>query len=773
MFHSYFRSAIRSLLRRKSQTAISVLGLTIGLTCAIMISIWVRGELSYDRFHARAENLYQVTHERGELGPTALAPYLEETFPEVEQACRVHHRRWQIGHQDRSCNGLVHCVDPSFLSMFSFGMVQGDPARVLESPESIVLTESLAKRIFGDQDPIGQTVSIEKSQELTVTGVMADVPYNSHLQFEALVNVNFLNDIFSWFPPMDSWTDGDMWTYVLVTPGADLSALRNRIQQIPDMDWSGQQVRLDPITEIYLAGSGDGNPPIVYVYVFIGAAILILLSAGVNYVNLATARASDRAREVGIRKVVGAQRSHLMRQFMGETVVVAVVSAVLALGLAECIRGPFGALIGQSFPWSVVADPQFVVSTLVIALVMGVAAGIYPALVLSSFRPTRVFRISSGRSSRTSPVRRLLVVGQFSISIFLLVGAFVIYSQMHYLKSKDLGYDREAILYLELQSDIYTQLGPIMADLDANPKVLKYTFTNTLLDESETSTNEVSWEGQGEGDKVYVRVQSAGYSFPDVFGIEMAEGRFFSRDFPSDQESGYIVNETAVRAMNLTDPIGKRFSLMGQDGQIVGVVKDYNYRPLHYAIQPLVLAIRPGWSDNLAIRVAAGDVVGTAEAIQTIVKKYVPDYPLEVGFYDDLLASHYRSEQRTAHMMTAASVLAVFMSCLGLIGLVSYAVRQRSREIGIRKVLGSSVTAILSLITAEFFVGVGVACLVAWPLAYVATERWLSSFAYAISPSWLIFVAAGILTLLIALATSGYFAVRAARANPSDALRYE
>ncbi|UCC43736.1 MAG: ABC transporter permease [Candidatus Zixiibacteriota bacterium] len=773
MLHNFLKSAIRSLLRRKGQSAISILGLTVGLACSIMISIWVSGELSYDSFHTSAPYIYQVYHDSSRQGPTALAPFLKESYPEIENTARVHPRWWQIGHQDESCNARVHCVDPSFLSMFSFDLLQGDAARVLESPESIVLSESLAARIFGDEDPIGQTISIEKRQNVMVTGVMKDVPFNSHLQFEALVNVRFLNVIFSWFPPMDSWEDGDMWNYVMVKPGTDVTALLAKVQQFADARGFEVQMRMEPIREIYLAGSGDGNPPIVYIYVFIGAALLILLSAGVNYVNLATARASDRAREVGIRKVVGARRSHLIRQFMGETVVVATVSAILALSLAEFLREPFEALVNRNLSSGVFTDPVLVVGVLVVALITGVIAGIYPSLVLSSFQPTRVFRVSSGRGGRTSLIRRALVVGQFSISIFLITGAMVVYHQMDYLKSKDLGYNHEAILYLTLQSDIFAQLQPIMNDLDANPNVLRYTFTNTMLDRRESTTRNVAWEGQLEGEEICVGVQSAGYSFAEVFGIEMVEGRFFSPNFATDLESGYIVNEAAVAAMNMTSPVGKRFSLSGQDGRIVGVVKDYHHRSLHYEIQPLVLAIRPGWSDNLAIRVAPADIVGTARAIQAIVKKYVPDYPVEVRFFDERLEAHYRSERRTASMLTAASILAVFMSCLGLIGLVSYAVRQRAREIGIRKVLGSSVTAILRLITTEFIVGVGLACLIAWPLAYYAADRWLTSFAYAISPSWLTFAVAGGLTLLIALSTAGHYALRAAQANPSDALRCE
>ena len=773
MFFSYLRSAMRSLDRRKGQSTISILGLSVGLACAILISTWVSDELSYDDFHANAQYIYRLTSDQSEQGPTALAPFLKETYAEIEETARVHPRWWQIGHQEKSLNGRVHCVDPSFLSMFSFDLIQGDPGQVLESSRSIVLCESLAKRVFGDEDPIGQTVSIEKRQELTVTGIMKDVPFNSHLEFEALVNVNFLNVIFSWFPQMDDWEDGDMWNYVMLEPGADPALLLSKIQQFAESMGVEHQMQLEPITDIYLAGPRGGSSPIVYVYVFIAAAILILLSAIVNYVNLATARASDRAREVGIRKVIGAKRSHLIWQFMGETVVIAFVSTLLALGLVELLREPFGSMIGRSLSSELLNDSLFVIGVLAITLITGILAGIYPSLVLSSFAPTKVLRLSSSRGNRASIIRRALVVGQFCISIFLIVGALLVNSQTDYLSTRDLGYNSEAILYLTLQSDIYNHLEPLGDYLQANPDVSAFTYTNTMLDRRESTTEDIAWEGKQDNESVQMCIQSAGYGFADVFGIEMVEGRFFSRDFTTDIEEAYIVNETAVAAMGMTSPVGKRFSLHEQQGQIIGVVKDYHYRSLHHAIEPLVIAMRPGWSDNLAIRVTGTDIVGAAGEIQSYVKTLVPDYPREIRFFDDRLEAHYRTERLTTHMLTIASILAVFMSCLGLIGLVSHAVQQRAHEIGIRKVLGSTVTGIVRLILVEFAVGVALACALAWPLAYYAADSWLSSFAYAIPPSWLFFAEAGALTLAIALDTAGYYALRAAQANPINAIKCE
>jgi ABC-type antimicrobial peptide transport system permease subunit len=773
MFSSYLTAAIRSLYKRKGQTAISILGLATGLVCCILISLWVSGELSYDQFHQRAGDLYQLTHHRGRLTPTALAPHLKEQLPEVEDATRFHYRRWQIGNDTESSNGQVRCVDPSFLNMFSFELLQGDPTAVLATANSIVLTESFAHKLFGDESPIGKTVSIEKGEELTVTGIMKDAPFNSRIQFDGLVNVDFLNVIFAWFPPMDSWTDGDMETYLLLTPGAAPGMVRDKIQAITDSQGMEMTASLEPFASQYLYGSRRGNPRIVYVYILIGAAILILLSACVNYVNIATARAIDRAREVGIRKVVGANRSDLIRQFIGETVLVALISAAVAVFVVELIQPQFELLVGHSIAVKLTGNPMLLVGMAGVVLITGVAAGIYPALVLSSFRPLKVLRSSTGTSTGRPLVRRMLVVGQFAVSIFLFAGAVVVYSQMDYIADRDLGYDHEAILYLPLQSDIYQKLGPLVDDLGNQSEVTGMTFTNTLPDRAETSTDDVTWEGQPDGKEVFVRVQTGGYSFAKVFGIEMTEGRFFSQDFPTDIEEGFIINETAVAAMELEDPVGKRFSLMGREGSIVGVVKDFNFRSLHYAIQPLVITIRPGWSDNLAIKVQPGNIGATADAIQAIVKKYVPDYPTEVQFYDAKLAGHYRSEKRITRLLSIAAGLAVLMSCLGLIGLVSYSVRRRAREIGIRKVLGSSSTNIVRLITMEFVAAVGLACLVAWPLALWATSRWLDSFAYATEVSWVHLALAGGVTLGMALVTAGFYAIRAALANPGRALRCE
>lgn len=775
MLRNYVKAALRSLIRRKGQTLISIAGLTAGLLACILILAWVRGEISYDRFHANGDRIYRLIHSRGTLWPCAIAPYMKATYAEVENTARLHHRFWQMTHEDKTFEGTVKCVDPSFLDMFSFELIQGDREKVISSPQSIAITRTMARRIFGDENVIGKTLLIEKRFPLTVTGILNDTPFNSHLQFDALVNLEVMRAQYSWYPQGESWTDGDLWVYVQVAPGTDTGALQTRLQQLVDERFptAGIDVDLQPVTGIHLYGATEGTPAIIYVYIFIGAAVLILLSACINYINLSTARAGDRAREIGIRKVVGAGRSALVRQFMGETVLVALSAAVLALVLTELLRPQFSALVGREIPLDITGDPLVILGVLGMVFITGLLAGIYPSLMLSSLRPVKILRSSVTGVAKGSTLRRLLVVGQFAVSIFLLAGVAVVYGQLDYIRQKNLGYDHRSILHLELRGDIYSHLRPIINDLDSDPGVLAYTFTNTLLHRSETSTDEVSWEGRQEGEMMYTRVLSGGYGFADVFGIEMAQGRFFSPDFSTDIEEGYILNEAAVAAMGVADPVGKKFSCLGRDGTIIGIVKDFHFRSMHYEIQPLVLTMRPDWSDNLAIKVSADDVMATAGRVQAIIRKHVPDYPAEVQFFEDEIGALYNPENRIARIFAIASGLAIFLSCLGTLGLVSHTVRRRTREIGVRKVFGASVAGIVRLITREFVVAALIACTIAWPIAFYASTRWLQNFAFSISISWLMMIVPGLIILLVAVLTAGSHAIGAARVNPIRSLRNE
>jgi len=774
MLLNSIRPAFRSVHRRRGQTLISVAGLAAGLLGCLLIFIWVRGELSYDRFHENADRTRRVAVDQSNQTPCALAAFLEETYTEVERAVRVHPRWWNISREQSAHQARINCVDPSVFDVFSWEFVRGNPDEAIASPHSIVMTESLAGRVFGDTDPMGQTVMIEKTLPMTVTGIIRDVPFNSHFDFEALTNLATMRELFSWYPPDDSWTDGDVYTYVLLHDGASRLQFQGKIQAFADSRFPEADISVDlqPITDIHLRYAGSGATGITYVYIFVGAALLILLSACVNYINLATARANDRAREVGVRKVIGAGRTNLVAQFMAETVIVALIAAAIALGLAELLRPQFSGLVGREVSFDLLGDPIIVAGTLAIVVITGLVAGLYPSIVLASFRPVTALRWSGSEKARGSTLRRLLVIAQFALSVFLISGVAVVATQLDYVRNKDLGYDREGILSLPLGADIWQHLGAIFNDLDNNPHVVSYTGLNTLLDRAETTTDGVSWEGQADGQKMTVRVLSVGYNFPHVFRIPMVAGRFFSEEHPSDREQGYVLNETAVSQLGWKDPIGKRFAYGERKGTVIGVVKDFNFRSLHHEIQPLVMATFP-WTDNLAIRVASDNLAATAADIQTIVKKYVPDYPLQIGFFEEELASHYRGEQRTAQLLGIASGLAILMSCLGLLGLVSHAVRRRTKEIGVRKVLGATISNITGLISREFAVTVGIACLIAWPAAYWAASQWLHNFAFTAPISWWLLAVSGVITLAAAVATAGFHTLRAARANPVEALRYE
>jgi putative ABC transport system permease protein len=772
MFFNYIKAAIRSLLKQKGQTIIGIISLTGGLICSIIISLWLRGELSYDKFHDKAERTYRVIHDESKQTPMAFGLYVKENFPEVLDAARLNRRFWQITHEGNSFMGRVFCADPSFLDIFTYRYISGDSEDPLGDPYSIVLTENLAIRLFGDEDPIGKTIAVEGRQPLIVTAVIEDVPFNSHMRFDAITQLYLMNIMYSWFETDESWTGGDLWTYILLHENASPSAVRDKIQQLAIQIDPDVNITLEPLTDIHLLESQSGASLMTYVYIWSGAAILILLSACINYINLSTARSLTRAREVGVRKAIGANRMDLVRQFMSETMIITFISMLLAVALIELLLPAFSSLAGRPVSFSLIEDPILILSLFGIVILTGIIAGFYPAIALSAFKPVKVLRNAPGNGTGKSLSRKILVVVQFSVSIFLLTAVAVVYSQMKFIQSKDLGYDYDKIVYVDLNGSIYNHLGAIYEDLDKNPSIVSYTGTNTTLDEAETTTDNVSWEGQQDGQEVVFRALSIGYNFMDVYGAEMIEGRFFSRDFATDSEEGYIVNQAAVAAMGMTEPIGKRFTFEDRQGRIIGVIKDFNYRSLHYEVQPLVIGMFP-WADNLAIKINAENTAEVVSYIAEVILTHVPDYPLVFNFLEDEIAANYRSETQMGKIFSIAALMAVLMSCLGLLGLTSYSVTRRTKEIGIRKVLGASISNVVRLISKEFVFSILLACLIAWPLAWYAAERWLENFAFTISLSWEFFVLSAVLTLVIAMLTASYHALKAALTNPVSALRHE
>jgi putative ABC transport system permease protein len=772
MFKSCLNSALRHIIKNKVYSCINIAGLAIGMACCILIMLWVSDELSFDRFHENAENICQVAQESSYVTPSALAAALKAEYPEIVDATRYEHwRKWQIGYGDRKFEEICALADQSFFDMFTFEFIKGDPASALTERYSIVLTESVAEKLFGDEDPIGKFIRVRLQFNLKVTGVIRDVPRNSHMVFGCVIPFEILSQL------RDDWNDwrpNNYHTYVLLQEGASPREVGQKIAGIVQKNDPGNntELHLHPLTNVHLHALSGGGA-ITYVYIFSAMAVFILLIACINFMNLTTARSSGRAREVGVRKVNGADRGMLMRQFFGESVLMSFFALAVAIGLTEILLPVFNDISGKQLTFDLAGNLRLITGLIGIALITGLVSGSYPALFLSSFNPVRILKSSYGAESGGSVFRKVLVIIQFTLSIFLIIGTTVIYNQLEFIKNKNLGYDKEHILCIRMKTGLYQNLAVVAYEMEQNPNIKGITLSSCLLSSRESSTDRIKWEGKPFGDKTSMGIISVDYDFLDVYDIEMAEGRFFSREFPTDIREAYILNETAAKLVGLENPIGSRFSCFGDEGTVIGIVKDFHHESLRDEIKPLIMHMNPNWFDNMSVKIKADSLSATIDFLATTMNENAPDYNFEYRFLDDVIDGLYQSEQRMGVLFRYFTFLAIFISCLGLFGLASYMAEQRTREIGIRKVLGASVGSIIALLSKEFILLVCVASLLAWPLSWYIMHGWLQGFAYRSGMSIDIFFIAALMALFIALITISLQALRAALANPVNALRHE
>jgi len=782
MFRNYLKIAFRNIVRQRGYSILNIAGLAIGMACCMLILLWIQDEWSYDRFYPDHDRIYRSYRENhrptGDIGysqvtPAALGPALKQLYPDIVDVARYGPNMFAIGTSEKRFAEQICFVDQSLFKIFSFEFVYGDPDKVFSDITNIVITEEMARKHFGDENPTGKSLRIENWYDAVITGVVKEFPGHTHLK---KASVYFPFELYRplWRRDMNDWTSNNYRTYVLLqedTPAKDVEAKIGGIikEHYPE---SVSILKLQPVTAVHLHNL-DGGGLITYIYIFLGMAIFILIIACINYMNLATARSSRRAREVGIRQVVGANKKQLARQFFSESIMIAFVALVFAVILIELLIPVFNGITGKHL------SMNFSLNTLIMivatALVTGLISGIYPAIILSSFRPVKVLKGSTGRNHGGAWFRRILVVVQFALSIFLIIGSLVVYLQVEYIQGMDLGYDRENVIWFNMGGEIRQKFAAVKEKLLEHPAVLSLTRVNTppIWAESTVSSRNVHWEGKKAGDNIAIlNLMGVDPEFSETFKIEMIEGHFFDWDMPSELRTGWVLNETAVKAMGLESPIGARFAASDEEGTIIGVVKDFHFSSLHNEIQPL--ALRAGWAvDNLMARLAADDIQGGIAHIESSLKDMISGYSLKYRFLDDMFNEEYIAEQRSSSIMKYITIIAIFISCLGLFGLASYTAEQRTREIGIRKVLGSSVSGIVFLLSKEFTIWVLIANIIAWPAAWYAANRWLQNFAYRTPVGWWIFLASGLIALVFALLTVGFQAIKAAVINPAESLRYE
>jgi putative ABC transport system permease protein len=792
MFWNYVKIAWRNIKRYKGYSFINIFGLAIGLACCILILLWVQDELNYDRFHANLNDLYRINAEFHKTEPVThywpvcapLAPALKEEYPEIVNATRFTRlRRGQlVKYRDKNFLEPRICLtDPDFFAMFTFPFLEGDPQTALADPNSIVLAKSVSAKYFGDENPVGKVLNINNEHDFTVSGVLKEIPENSTIQFDFLVPFVRIEDFEKAWPVLDNWSLSGFATYIQLEKMASAEALENKIayylkKHVPE---SEDVIYLQSFKDIHLYSSHiqfgiEGQGDITYVFIFSLVALFILVIASINFMNLATARSANRAKEVGLRKVVGAKRAQLIRQFFCESVGLAFLSLILAVVLVELFLPAFANLSGKTLVLDFSSNIHIVLAIIVMTLITGFLSGTYPALFLSSLRPVKVLKGTLKTEGRGFLFRRVLVVSQFSLSIFLIICTIVVSHQIGYLQNKKLGFNREHVVYLPIREELAERYETLKTELGKKAGVINMAASSSLPTSGVIlTTDKVSWEGKNPEDSVVLEVTSTGYDFIETFNMEVVEGRSFAKEFLTDEEEAVVINETAKNIIGMEDPVGKQLIFGDAATTIIGVVKDYHFKSLHSEIEPLILAIVPSLYRYVFIKLESGNIPDTIANIKSTWNTLFPDTPFEYHFLDEAYDKLYRTEQRMGTLFNYFTVLAILISCLGLFGLASFMAEKRTKEIGIRKVLGASLSGIVVLLNKQFTKWVLISNLVSWPIAYYAMSKWLQGFAYRINLGIWTFALAALVALAIAVMTVSYQSVKAALTDPADSLRYE
>lgn len=797
MFKNLLKISLRNLVKDKAYSSINILGLTIGITCSLFLLLYILDELSYDRYHKNADNIYRIVSNVKEpddaftwaVVQMPLAEELRDNYPEVENAVRfVGMNRNLYKNGDKQFYETdFFLTDSTVFDMFSYEFLAGDPATALDHPFSVVLTEATALKYFDTPAAaLNQSLVNQQDENFKVTGVIKDVPLNSHFRFQGLVSKSTRPQF------VGGWGGFGVTTYIQLPENYDLQKMQASLDKIvkekvnPVFEAIGVKVQyeLQRITDIHLYSKiqdeAEAGGDISYIYIFGAVAIFMVLIACINYMNLATARSTSRAKEVGLRKVMGSQRAQLIWQFISESVVVAFIALVISLGLIYALLPFFNGIANKQIPFSYILQGPVLLSLLAIILITGIVGGSYPAFYLSGFNPVNVLKGKLSGKGGNATFRRVLVVVQFGLSIFMLISTFVVFDQLQFLRNKDLGFNKENVVRLNLNNRELRRNATAFAEqLKKLPVVASVGRADASPGEAIGKLLFQVEDAEGKMVDRGVDLYSADYDFVPALGMEIVNGRNFSKDNPSDTTYAMLVNESMVSRMGWKDPIGKKFVVGGGgpapiEKRVVGIVKDYNQNSLYDAIEPLAILLQPE-VNYLFVRLHPGNIQSSLKELSNAWQQTFPNNPFEYVFLDEDLNSQYQADEKRSQIFTAFSALTIVIACLGLLGLAAYTTEQRTKEIGVRKVIGASVKGLVLLVSREFFLLVGIGMLLAFPAAWYFTDTWLQNFAYRIDlkNEWVTFALSAILALAITLLTVGYHVVRAATANPVKSLRDE
>ena len=807
MYKNYWKVALRNLWKNKSFSAINIIGLAAGLAVCLLIILYVTDEWSYDRYNKNSARIYRLDADilfngtvfNAATSPNPMAATLVKDHPQIEQFVRLSFlydllvRKGNQNIQERNCV----LADSTFFKVFTAPMIAGDPSTALDEPNSMVIDETTARKYFNSTDVVGKTLYINNAENCKITGVIKDFPQQSHFHF------SFIRPFHEIWPGQDKdWTTCGIHSYIVVKPGVKQSLIQSQVdetvntylskqlegtfhQSIRNLQSKGDHFRfhLMPLTAIHLHSEKtfefEANGNVNYVYIFSVIAIIILTIACVNFMNLSTSRSANRAKEVGIRKVAGSTRGNLIMQFLVESVLMSYLALMLALLLSSLLLPLFNQIAGKQMHVDTLFSWWLLPTLITLVFIVGCAAGSYPAFYLSSFNPIRVLKGSVASGFRNSWLRSSLVVFQFSISMILIIGTIVIYNQLDYIRSRKIGYDREHVLVLHNTENLDRQIHTFREELLRLPGVEQASISADLPTAGSGNLNQRGWFRDAGSNAKNIIILTSIYvdeNYIPTLGMQIEKGRNFSTEYKTDS-TGIIVNETAARMLGWKDLSDARLYLPNENNKptafrVIGIVKDFNFSSMHDKVGPMVMSLRQSRGD-IALRFKTNNIPSLISQIENKWNSMAPGLPFSYTFMDNDFNNLYNAEQQTGKLFTTFAVFAIFIACLGLFGLITYAAEQRTKEIGVRKVLGAGVGRIVAMLSKEFVRLVFIATLIGFPVAWWAMNKWLESFAYRISISWWVFVIAGLTTLMIALITVSTQAIRAAMADPVKSLKNE
>jgi putative ABC transport system permease protein len=799
MYKNYIKIAWRNIRSNKLFSFINIFGLAIGIACCSIIYLYLNFEMSYDKYHQNSDRIYRVTtilkdpKKADHFAPSSptMAVRIKTNFPEVSKYFRMNESKSMIAYGEKKIyDTRIKYADSTFFDFFTFKPVEGQTKNALTNPYTIVLTQSTAKKYFGTQKAVGKLLQLGDTVNLTVTAVIQDIPLNTHFITDAFISRSTLNELkkndSTWVRDHEeNWFYCDSYSYILLNKNVDYKKLEPKINAMMDREMAeirkqvgmSFNIKLQPLTDIHLKSNLDAeikdnkNSDIVYIYIFIGAALLILLIACCNFINLSTARSLNRSKEIGLRKVIGATRTQLIAQFLGESLVFSTIATVISILLVLLALPVFNNFLGTEIKM----DFSLVIVYIVLIIIIGLLAGLYPALLMSSFKPIQSLKGKVSHGFSDIIFRKSLVVFQFTIAIVLIISTTLILQQLSFIQNRNIGIKKDQIVSIELKSGDVEKAAVILEELKRNPNVINGTVNSFSF--KGVSNITMLPEGFAENEMTSSAVFTVDENFIDTYEIEMVEGRKFSKEFPTDEKEAFIVNEAAVKEFNWKTPkgaIGKKIGWGGlKDGKVIGVMKDFNYASLHENIKPLVIHIFPQWASNISLKLKSDNMMSTMTEIESTWKKTAVHSPFKYNFNEENFNSLYQSEINMRSVLSAFTFLSVLVACLGLFGLASFSIKQRFKEIGIRKVLGSSTSAIVQLISKDFLKLVIISFLIAAPIAWYGMNKWLQDYAYKININWWVFALAGGMAMIIAFSTVAFQAIKAASSNPVKSLRTE